>query len=198
MSDPSLPAMTKEELVEALTELGVPDSFYYLKGGLPPDRHTLEERQGTWAVYYAEKGNRNSEAVFTTEDEACRELLRRVISDNAVRREDVGIPRRGGHALSHRPTGVCPRDGAPALQSPRYPHALCRPCVDQATDAAGRPVSMSNVSVSGGFRAVHTDDGTTCEQVLSSGRVLSDSVEYRAGEARMGGIVVEPIGPTLA
>jgi hypothetical protein len=57
---------------------------------------------------------------------------------------------------------------------------------------------MGNVSVSGGFRAVHTDDGTTCEQVLSSGRVLIDGIEYRAGEARMGGIVVEPIGPAPA
>ena len=76
--------MNKEELVEKLTELGVPENIYYLKGGLPPDRHTLEERQGTWAVYYAEKGNRNAEVVFATEDEACRELLRRIISDDAA------------------------------------------------------------------------------------------------------------------
>ncbi|MDA1362570.1 hypothetical protein O1R50_23305 [Glycomyces luteolus] len=51
---------------------------------------------------------------------------------------------------------------------------------------------MGNVSLSGGFAAVHADDGTVCEQVTEDGRVLVDGIVYRAGEARFGGVVVQP------
>lgn len=51
---------------------------------------------------------------------------------------------------------------------------------------------MGNTSLSGGFLAVHADDGTECAQVTSDGRVLVDEVEYLAGEAYFGGIVVQP------
>jgi hypothetical protein len=51
---------------------------------------------------------------------------------------------------------------------------------------------MYNASFSGGFLADHADDGTRCEQVTGDGRVLIDGREYRAGEAHMGGTVVQP------
>ncbi|WP_017622360.1 hypothetical protein [Nocardiopsis chromatogenes] len=50
---------------------------------------------------------------------------------------------------------------------------------------------MGNTGFSGGFKAVHADDGSDCRQVTDDGRVLIDGVEYRAGEAHMGGIVVQ-------
>jgi hypothetical protein len=64
----------------------------------------------------------------------------------------------------------------------------------RATDLAGRPVGLTNESMSGGFIAFHHDDESRCEQVIADGRVLIDGVEYRAGEAHMGGCVVQPLG----
>jgi hypothetical protein len=64
----------------------------------------------------------------------------------------------------------------------------------RATDLAGRPVGLTNESMSGGFIAFHHDDESRCEQVIGDGRVLIDGVEYRAGEAHMGGCVVQPLG----
>jgi hypothetical protein len=45
----------------------------------------------------------------------------------------------------------------------------------------------------GGFAARHRDDGSACEQVTDDGRVLIEGLEYRAGEAHMGGCVVNPV-----
>ena len=89
--------------------------------------------------------------------------------------------------------GACPHCGGPSeYQSARYPRALCRACCLRTTDLAGRRVSLGNESLSGGFVAFHGDDESRCEQVTGDGRVLIDGVEYRAGEAHMGGCVVQP------
>lgn len=92
------------------------------------------------------------------------------------------------------PTGICPHCRNPSeYQNARYPRALCHACDMRATDLAGRPVSLGNESFSGGFIASHRDDGSRCAQVTGDGRVLIDGVEYRAGEAHMGGCVVQPL-----
>ena len=92
-----------------------------------------------------------------------------------------------------QPTGICPHCGkASEYQNVRYPRALCHECDMRATDLKGRPIGMGNVSMSGGFVAWHHDDESTCEQVTADGRVLIDGKEYRAGEAHMGGCVIQP------
>jgi hypothetical protein len=91
------------------------------------------------------------------------------------------------------PTGRCPHCDGPAHQDARYPRALCAACSALTTDLAGRPVTFFNVSFSGGFAARHRDDESACAQVTDDGRVLIDAVEYRAGEAHMGGCVVNPV-----
>jgi hypothetical protein len=89
--------------------------------------------------------------------------------------------------------GICPHCGGPSeYQNARYPRALCHACDLRATDLAGRPVTLGNVSLSGGFAAFHRDDESPCDQVTNDGRVLIDGVEYRAGEAHMGGCVIQP------
>jgi hypothetical protein len=88
--------------------------------------------------------------------------------------------------------GICPHCGGAATQTARYPRALCWACSARTTDLAGRPVSFGNESMSGGFLARHLDDDSSCEQVTRDGRVLIDGAEYRAGEAHMGGTVVNP------
>jgi hypothetical protein len=103
--------------------------------------------------------------------------------------------RSGILARVDEPTGICPHCGGPSeYQNVRYPRALCRVCDSRATDLAQRPVGLGNESISGGFIALHRDDGSPCEQVVADGRVLVDGVEYRAGEAHMGGCVVQPLG----
>jgi hypothetical protein len=92
------------------------------------------------------------------------------------------------------PTHICPHCGGPSeYQNPRYPRALCHACGMRATDLTGRLVSLANESMSGGFLAFHRDDDSRCEQVTRDGRVLVGGVEYRAGEAHMGGCVVQPV-----
>jgi hypothetical protein len=54
-------------------------------------------------------------------------------------------------------------------------------------------VRFTTESMSGGFIAVHRDDDSRCKQLTGDGRVLIDGVEYRAGEAHMGGFVVQPL-----
>lgn len=93
----------------------------------------------------------------------------------------------------HEPIGLCPHCGGPAEQSQRYPRALCPDCSARTTDLAGRAVSKTNVSLSGGFVATHVNDGTPCAQVTQDGRVLIDGIEFRAGEHRFGGTVVQPL-----
>lgn len=53
---------------------------------------------------------------------------------------------------------------------------------------------MGNTGLGGGFRAIHVDNGTECEQVTSDGLVLIDGIGYLADEAHFGGIVVQPNG----
>jgi hypothetical protein len=91
-------------------------------------------------------------------------------------------------------TDICPHcGGVSEYQNRRYPRALCHACDLRATDLTGRPVDFTNESMSGGFIAVHRDDDSRCKQVTGDGRVLIDGVEYRAGEAHMGGFVVQPL-----
>jgi hypothetical protein len=92
------------------------------------------------------------------------------------------------------PSGICPHCGGPSeYQNVRYPRALCDACDRRVTDVTGRGVRLENESMSGGFLAFHRDDGSPCEQVTTDGRVLVDGTEYRAGEAHMGGCVVQPL-----
>ncbi|MBO0768971.1 MAG: hypothetical protein J2O48_09845 [Solirubrobacterales bacterium] len=89
---------------------------------------------------------------------------------------------------------TCPICSAPAVQTARYPLALCSDCKAQATSLDGQPVELLNDSVSGGFVAEHRGDRSVSEQVTRDGLVLVRGTLCRAEEARFGGIVVQPAG----
>ena len=92
------------------------------------------------------------------------------------------------------PSVICPYCGVPSPhQTPRYPQAVCAPCTGRLTDAGGRSVEGYNLSHTGGFVALHKDDGSRCESSTADGWVLIDGRPYRAGEARFGGVVVQPL-----
>jgi hypothetical protein len=100
------------------------------------------------------------------------------------------------HQDGPEPSGQCPSCGKSCTQTIRYPQALCGACAQSATDLGGRPVRLSNVSLSGGFIAHHLDDNSVCAQVTKDGHVLISGVECAAGESRFGGTVVQPRRPT--
>ena len=77
--------MTRDELQELLQQEGVKERAYSLSGGYHEDRYCLEESYGRWTVYYAERGNRREERSFSSEDDACADLLQRILRDTTTR-----------------------------------------------------------------------------------------------------------------
>jgi hypothetical protein len=84
----------------------------------------------------------------------------------------------------------CPICQVPVPPSPRYPRYVCYDCYIRAVDEEGRSLSFSNVSFSGGFRAIY---GDTREE-RDSHICYIDGIRCWANEAHMGGIVIQPHG----
>lgn len=78
--------MNARELESVLRDNNVSPEAYCLTGGHPEDRYVLSpEPSGKWAVYYSERGERNQERFFDSEDSACRYLLRIILEDSTTR-----------------------------------------------------------------------------------------------------------------
>lgn len=90
-----------------------------------------------------------------------------------------------------RPVQACPLCGTRVRPDERYPDHLCAWCSAEVTDERGRAVRLYNTSFGGGYTGQY-DDGSTASRAVLDGRVWIDGVEYRAQEARFGGIVVQP------
>ncbi|GEN78515.1 hypothetical protein AFE02nite_02490 [Actinotalea fermentans] len=76
--------MTQDELELDMRRLNLP-TFAYSLGSDRDEAYCLTHEADGWHVYYSERGNRNSEEVFSTEAAACARLRERVLSDGAVR-----------------------------------------------------------------------------------------------------------------
>ncbi|CAH6843703.1 membrane hypothetical protein [Vibrio chagasii] len=68
----------RKQLMKELKSLGVPTESYTLSGELANDKYCLQERDGRWYVYYAERGRRLSEQEFIEEPAACQCLLEKL------------------------------------------------------------------------------------------------------------------------
>jgi hypothetical protein len=90
-------------------------------------------------------------------------------------------------------TQKCPICAATISPNPRYPNYLCGHCSSKAVDANGRALSFYNASLSGGFEARFTDDGSPAEEVTKTNLVFVEGRKCTADEARFGGIVLEAI-----
>jgi hypothetical protein len=65
--------VNKVELKTKLDSLGINENFYSLDGQPLPDRIVLYQSYDNWNVFYFdERGNRNDEAAFASESEACQ------------------------------------------------------------------------------------------------------------------------------
>ena len=68
--------MTVGELAALLRRHGVPEHYYCLDGGLGAGEcYGIETADGSWLVYYSERGGKNVLDRVATEDAACRALL---------------------------------------------------------------------------------------------------------------------------
>ena len=84
--------MNSIELISDLQRRRVPQDAYSI-GSDQNEAYCLIGGDGEWHVYYSERGNRNEEHVFTSEDAACEELLRQLRGDRTLRSwmEDQGL-----------------------------------------------------------------------------------------------------------
>jgi predicted amidophosphoribosyltransferase len=84
---------------------------------------------------------------------------------------------------------VCPTCRKSVKANPRYPHYLCRPCVERATDANGKRIQFFQANPNGRYAARYADTGIE----YPSHECFVDGVKCWADEARFGGIVVQSV-----
>ena len=85
--------MNRHDLVELLTRERVNPATYVIRTGDAltrpsadlEERSVLEIRDGGWLVYYRELGQETSPKWHETEDDACRDLLDRLLQDPTTR-----------------------------------------------------------------------------------------------------------------
>jgi hypothetical protein len=78
--------MNVQDLVSELTKCGVRRSSYTLDSRDPNEQYVLHAEDGGWVVYYSERGIRRKPTRFSTEDEACRFLLKWICDDPTTRK----------------------------------------------------------------------------------------------------------------
>ena len=71
--------MNINELKNKLIENNISNSEYSLNGGLPSEAFCLERVSKTeWRTYYSERGTRVAIKTFVSEEEACKDLWKRL------------------------------------------------------------------------------------------------------------------------
>ncbi|MED1601774.1 hypothetical protein [Alkalihalophilus marmarensis] len=70
--------MKKKELQQALIKANIPEGLYNLSGGLPNESLCLN-KEGTWEVYYSERGLKSQIEKFDTEEQACEYFYKTII-----------------------------------------------------------------------------------------------------------------------
>jgi hypothetical protein len=78
--------MDRNELRDILDQADIRADVFDLDGRDCDECLRLERTPNGWIVYYAERGLRTNERTFPNEDEACRNILKRLIDDAGARR----------------------------------------------------------------------------------------------------------------
>jgi hypothetical protein len=78
--------MTLDELHSRLDALGVSRASYSLDDPNASERYCVSRAGRRWSVYYNERGFRNAEQTFGTEDAAYDRLYELVAGDSTTRR----------------------------------------------------------------------------------------------------------------
>lgn len=76
------------ELKEELDSLGVKENQYALKGDLNPDSIVLYHSYDEWQVFYLdERGGRNDERIFKSENEACLYIYQLFVESKRIEKD---------------------------------------------------------------------------------------------------------------
>ena len=78
--------MTRKELERCLREEGISPGAYDLFGEGRDNVYCLEETPSGWLVYFRERGLRDWEHLFSSENEACDFLFAKIQGDPGARR----------------------------------------------------------------------------------------------------------------
>lgn len=78
--------MTREELQRRLSEKGISPGAYDLFGENKDNVYCIEKTPSGWLVYFRERGLRDWEHLFSSEDEACEFLFTKIQRDPGARR----------------------------------------------------------------------------------------------------------------
>lgn len=71
--------MNSRELEITLQKIGVPHEYYsILQGGLPNEKLCLINSEGTWEVFYSERGIKSGTRIFTDEESACAYFFEKI------------------------------------------------------------------------------------------------------------------------
>ena len=76
--------MNREKLHTILIKKKITPLAYSLSGGLPNEKYVLEQGIENWSVYYSERGQKNGERTFSTENDACQYMLQLLLNDDSV------------------------------------------------------------------------------------------------------------------
>jgi hypothetical protein len=71
--------MNKEELRALLIAKNIPEYYFNLDGFGEVDQRVCLEYKEEWIVYYSERGKKFDICRFNTENEACQEILKRLL-----------------------------------------------------------------------------------------------------------------------
>lgn len=64
--------MNIKELESRLISENIQSDLYSLDGGLPNEAYCISQSNGSWEVYYSERGNKSGLRIFQNEEEACQ------------------------------------------------------------------------------------------------------------------------------
>lgn len=78
--------MTRRELATRLSEEGISTGTYALYGENRDNAYVLDQTETGWLVYFRERGLRDWEHLFPTEQEACSFLLHSILADAGTQR----------------------------------------------------------------------------------------------------------------
>ena len=79
--------MTRDEFQAWAEQAGIDQGAYRLSSTAEGEVYVLERSSGGWAVFYSERGNRNSEKWHPAEAQALDDLKRRLERDPTTRRK---------------------------------------------------------------------------------------------------------------
>lgn len=87
------------------------------------------------------------------------------------------------------PSQRCPICRTKVSPSSRHPRYVCPACVALAQSHDGRRVEFSNATIFGGLAGRYLDNG----ERYARAQCFIEGVRCEAGEARFGGVVIEPV-----